>query len=479
MRQKTVKYYYYKKPKTGIYYCSPLSNDTGKKLYSISTGTKDYKEAKRIMDSWAFKNTYPMPYKKEKSKSITQLDVLSALSSMAMKREFGVDDVLAIIYELVDIYKYEIKNELEYFFNIIFSLLKLKIDVPSLIKENSKKQDSSIKFVDFVLNYWDYKNSAYIKELIAMGTPISEIPKENSFVNKGQSLKKYISWFDKNLLLKDITAEMINRFFSHLLRECHISEGYMAALAGSVIQPLHYAEKKQLINNGITPNITRYKAKSRKKEILTIEECNNLFSSITNFKDERHYCVNRMALETASRVGEILALKIEDLKISYSSITGKEECWVEINKSYDTATHKLDSTKTKISKTVTISDELLHLLKKLIEQNPYKDKIKNPFLFFHLRFSDRPISYSEIGDGFRKTMKNMGFARPNLTFHSYRHLAVVLLADGKASTREIMQITGHKTEKMVSRYANHETEAQKESKRDMVSKISKHLNNAT
>ena len=76
------------------------------------------------MDSWAFKNTYPIPYEKEKSKSITQLDVLTALSSMAIKREFEADDVLAIIYELVDIYKYEIKNELEYYSKYHFFFFK-------------------------------------------------------------------------------------------------------------------------------------------------------------------------------------------------------------------------------------------------------------------------------------------------------------------------------------------------------------------
>ena len=70
-------------------------------------------------------------------------------------------------------------------------------------------------------------------------------------------------------------------------------------------------------------------------------------------------------------------------------------------------------------------------------------------------------------------LRKKGFERPRLTFHSYRHLAVVILSDSKATAREIMQITGHKTEKMVGRYADHETEAQKDSKRELVERITK------
>ena len=476
MRKQEARYYFYKKTSTGIFYCSPISKTNGKKLYTISTGTKDYQEAKKIMDSWAINDAFPLPYKREKTKSISQLDIMASLSMMAIKKEFGVSDVITIINTLANTYRYEIASS-EEFFTSFFSILNIEIDLKKTIKQKVKKEND-IKFVDFIVNYWDYKNSSYIKDLVSMGTPKSEMPKESSFTKRGQIIKKYIKWFDSDLLLKDVTAELINQFFAHLILERDICEGYMPSLANGITQPLHFAEKKNLVGT-ITQNIKRYKIKATNKEILTNEECNEIFSSIDNFKNLNHYCVNRIAVETASRIGEILALKIKDLKISKSTETGEEECWIEINKSYDTRTHKVGATKTKESKNITISNELLRLLKKLIETNPHKDVEDNPFLFFHSTYKDRPLSYSEVIKEFKNVLKNKGFARPNLTFHSYRHLAVVILSDNKASAREIMQITGHKSEKMVCRYANHETEAQKDNKRELVEKITKNCRLST
>ena len=100
----------------------------------------------------------------------------------------------------------------------------------------------------------------------------------------------------------------------------------------------------------------------------------------------------------------------------------------------------------------------------------------NPFLFFHSTMKDRPVSYTEVTREFRRVIKKLGFQRSSLTFHSYRHLAVVILSDDNTSTREIMSITGHKTEKMISRYANHETEKQRENKKELVLKIVTYLN---
>lgn len=45
-----------------------------------------------------------------------------------------------------------------------------------------------------------------------------------------------------------------------------------------------------------------------------------------------------------------------------------------------------------------------------------------------------------------------GTVQPGLTFHGLRHTAATMLADAGCDTRDIMSITGHKTEAMVRRY---------------------------
>lgn len=469
MRQKNAKYYFYHK-KTGIYYCCPLSKITGKKLYSISTGTRDREEAKKIMDSWANNDAFPKPYERGRPKPISTIDIVKNIMNMTVSKEFILEDVYNIFWTLIGAYRYEIASDLKGLLAPIFSMLNIDIDISKLIKENFQK-NNNIKLVDFILSYWDYDNSPYIIDLINMGIPNSELPKKDRFLHTLQAVRKHIVHLDKNILLKDTTPNIINNFFFHLLSKYNVSENYMPTLSRMITQPLRYAEKKHLISEIITTDIRKYREKEKNKAILTKEETRKLFLSIDNFKNLEHYCINRIALETASRIGEILALTINDVKI-----INKDECWITINKSYNARTHKIGSTKTKENKTVTISSSLLELLQELIEKNPYKDKMDNPFLFFHSTMKDRPVSYTEVTREFRRVIKELGFQRSSLTFHSYRHLAVVILSDDNTSTREIMSITGHKTEKMVSRYANHETEKQRKNKKELVSKIITFLN---
>ena len=476
MRHKMCDYYYYKKPQTGIYYCSPLSKITRKKLFTVSTGTKDYKEAKRIMDSWAVNNIFPKPFEKSNIQPINVIDVLATFQAMVVKKEFGGKDIVTVIYQLVDAYQDYIAENVKDFLNCVFSMLHLEVDVSNLFENKAKKKKTDVKFKDYILNFWDYEASPYMKDLINCGTLAQDMPKEDRFFHYKQSIGKYISWFDDDLLLCDVSADLINCFFSHLLKERGVSQSYMFTLSKMITQPLRYAERKHLIKAGIVSDIKKYKDNSKIKDILTVKEASILFSNVDNFKNLKHYCINRFALESASRIGEILALKTNDIKININEQTNQEECWITISKSYNFRTCKVSSTKTKEIKTITISKELLAFLKQLIEVNPHKKKVSNPFLFFNSKDSTKPVSYTEVSREFKRVMNVLGFARPSLTFHSYRHLAVVILADNNASTREIMSITGHKSEKMVSRYANHTTEKQKENKRMLVTKITNNFN---
>ena len=92
-------------------------------------------------------------------------------------------------------------------------------------------------------------------------------------------------------------------------------------------------------------------------------------------------------------------------------------------------------------------------------------------MFFNETKKDQPVSYKEITYGFKKAITRLGFARKHLTFHSYRHLAVVILRDNNATSQQIMSITGHKTESMLHRYASHETEKQQVIKKALMEVI--------
>lgn len=66
-----------------------------------------------------------------------------------------------------------------------------------------------------------------------------------------------------------------------------------------------------------------------------------------------------------------------------------------------------------------------------------------------------PFTESGFRARFFKVIRQLvaeGKVQPGLTFHGLRHTAATKLADAGCDTRDIMAITGHKTEAMVARY---------------------------
>lgn len=69
-----------------------------------------------------------------------------------------------------------------------------------------------------------------------------------------------------------------------------------------------------------------------------------------------------------------------------------------------------------------------------------------------------PFTESGFRARFFKVIRKLvaeGKVQPGLTFHGLRHTAATMLADAGCDTRDIMAITGHRTEAMVRRYTEH------------------------
>ena len=78
-------------------------------------------------------------------------------------------------------------------------------------------------------------------------------------------------------------------------------------------QTVKFAYKEGLLDTDISPQIHPPKGECEIKPILTIDQSVQLFSTTEHFKNKMHYCINKLALETACRIGEVAALKISDI----------------------------------------------------------------------------------------------------------------------------------------------------------------------
>lgn len=147
---------------------------------------------------------------------------------------------------------------------------------------------------------------------------------------------------------------------------------------------------------------------------------NNKFASPSIF-----WCpAINFAIETAMRLSEQLSLR-----------------WENVNLEKKTAFLPAKVTKTKISRTVPLSDKAIHVLNQL--PRSLNGKVFSMSLNYHNRGWRSLIKRAQIKD---------------LRWHDLRHEATSRLFERGLAPTEVMKITGHKTLQMLARYSHHEAE---------------------
>lgn len=444
------KWYTYKRD--GIIYVQFKDKITGKKLTAKSTGTKDKKEAEEIINKWYYDpdSFYNMNKKSE---------CIKILKRLIKELELSDEELLNILGENLSdtsVFNSEKNNGLEK--HVKKNLIEYDYyddddddDISEEIAEIKKIRN--LTFKNYLLLFWDYDKSPYIKHLYRLG---KNPPNPERFYNKLKTLKKYEYLLD-NTLLRKVKPKKINLILGKIKKDGNLKETSISGLRYSIVQALNFAYENGIMNYSITKKITSFSNENEKKEIFKKEELKALFKSKNNpFGDEKYKLLNELLFKTGCRVGEIQALQIKDLiktEIGYS---------LNIDKNYCKVGKRLKETKTKRSDLVAISDKLAESILEFIKMNPYKNK-DNSFIFYSEKEGE-PLSYSSIYKNFNSTMKNLGFKRKNLTLHSYRHTYATILLDSDFSELDLLFLTRHDDIKQVLHYSKHESK-KKELKR--------------
>jgi integrase len=200
--------------------------------------------------------------------------------------------------------------------------------------------------------------------------------------------------------------------------------------------------------------------------VLTPKEAIALFQ--LDWKDKRAMLVNMVAMTAGLRIGEILALHLEDVGEEYLNI---EWSFSEID--------GLKSTKTNEPRTVPVMPQIRDALRKQGIQNPHGDG----FFFFGekpnrpwdqhgaLKVLQRMLIQLKVGDGAdaktdeEKEVQEKAiegakqyWQKRNVVFHSWRHFYTSRMTD-KLEARKVMLATGHKTESVFKGYSDHALES--------------------
>jgi integrase len=302
-------------------------------------------------------------------------------------------------------------------------------------------------FVSFLSTFWDWDTSPYVKEKLRKAHGIHK----RHCKAQGQSVSLYWVPFFKDRTIGEITAKDIDAFID-FMGEKPVSASRKNVVIKAGIKPLRWAFSKGIIETDPTRGHIMFSGEQQKRNILTPTAAASVFRA--NWKDERARLANLLAAITGMRIGEILALRFQDIGPNCLFVRG--------------AWNKLDGVKLpKTNETRTVELPFPDIIKGLIEQakqNPWGNAPDN-FVFWALTRNDQPMQGQRIFiNGLREALEQVGFTKDEAKkymFHGWRHFYTSYMIR-KLDKKLLKSQTGHKTDIMLEHYGDHTIEGDRE-----------------
>lgn len=399
-------YSIFKNP-SGIYYVQFRLPDGGRST-SKSTGSRSRLEAERIAMKWVVNGNIPtrINSKEEKSTSVDSLDVINKLRTTI----FSDSDIKSII-----------------------KVLKDRGYISSAIISKSPETRS---MNDFLLEFWDFERSPYIKEKKLKGQSI-----HRSYCETMRS-RVMIYWLPKigNRMVGSITRDDVKKIFDdeNVLK---LAPKTINSIVSSLIIPMKWALYNDLTEINCFDGIIKCSIKSKTRTILTLEQAAAVFS--TSWENDSAKLANELAFYTGMRQGEIAALQVQDIGVDRIYI---RHSWSK----YD----GLKETKTNECREIKIPTKLREALIFQASLNPHNEGLRG-FIFFGLKPS-QPTDHKNWLKYLHRALESIGYSNPKeICFHAWRHLWCSRVSDLISDKRVVMTGSGHKTETMLNHYSSH------------------------
>ncbi|MGL4982240.1 MAG: tyrosine-type recombinase/integrase [Treponemataceae bacterium] len=213
---------------------------------------------------------------------------------------------------------------------------------------------------------------------------------------------------------------------------------------------LKWAYQRELIDRDLYNGITYFAGSKTERQILTPELAQALFS--IGWDSKHAELANKLSMVTGLRVGEILALRVQDLgndclyiRHSYNDVDG-----LKVTKNTESRIVELPFKN--------IMQDLINLAK----ENPHNEKLDG-FIFCGL-VEGKPIDRKVFVKYLRYGLLKIGMSdeeSKKITFHAWRHFFTTYMKD-RLNDKLLQQQTGHKTHSMLEHYSRHRTQSDKQ-----------------
>jgi integrase len=316
--------------------------------------------------------------------------------------------------------------------------------------------DRKTLFCDYLIQFWDFNNSIYFRELETMGRE----PHPDHAIEMQKIVERYYRPYFQSKLLCQIDGETLQQFVVYLKIEKRLAASTVNSARNTAIVALRYAKRKKMIPHFDFDAVLRASGKQKERGTLEKSEVDKLFDL------DWPNTLSRMAVlisyNTGIRMGEIRALKVGDIHENRITV---EHSWSRKN--------KMKCTKNRETREIPILPWLYNEIMLYIKE---MGLLKPDSLLFPGKNPAIPFDSKQIRKDFYKKLTEIGIdeekrIKRGIVFHSWRHLIAKNISEKGVNKTIGMKILGHKTSYIFDRYAAHEDKETFDLKFDAIRKI--------
>lgn len=293
--------------------------------------------------------------------------------------------------------------------------------------------------LQWLVDFWNPEKSVYLREKQRKGQSVHKKHTENSAAFITNHWAEIIG----EKTLGEIDRKVIQEQFDRL-DGMQLNGNTENHVLRAVLTPLKWAFNNELIPRDLSKGWVMYKARYKKRAILTMEMARSVFR--VSWDNDMARLASMLAMCTGMRCGEILALTADDL----------EERTIYVRHSYSMK-DGLKCTKNGEERRVWIPFPfIMEQLRHYSRTNPYQNGAG--YIFWGL-CPDKPIDGKIFLKFFRRALVIAGMDEAEarqITFHAWRHFYTAYMAD-RVNQKALQGQTGHKTVAMLEHYAAHQT----------------------
>lgn len=282
--------------------------------------------------------------------------------------------------------------------------------------------------------------------------------KQSTYTRNETAAKTFLKIFGEDVLVSNFTVKTVKDRLNATGKSKNTINEYIHRFKTI----MRWGYKNDMIKDiSFIDKLDKYKDDTRKKKRENkYLESHELKILMENMKSERYMIFTKFLVLTGMRIGEALALDIDDLDM--------KERIIHVTKTYDTNNFVVSTTKTDSStREVYMQDELYALCKE-IRMQALEKKLQTGF---NALFQNKGKRYT-IGN-YTEHLKrdSREFLDHEITPHALRHTCVALMAEQGISLEVISRRLGHNDSKVTKEVYFHVTEKLKKKDHEQLKSV--------